>query len=251
VRVETLQGICLGQDAEVVESNSYPKNRKEIYMKYTFGKIGLGLAGTVAAVGLLSVGVHRVSAEIVISLASTSPNPSPLGPNDYKWSYNLTFDGTVNSGDSFIMTGFSGADWLSGPENSVDLDSGSWSFTQVTSQTIPIYKGTTITGSLQNNIQGLEVTYNGTSPITVSSTPVTTTLTLTDQLSSQNIDTYWWKLSDENTSGGNSGDGNAIMPASVNITGQPLPLPAAFWPGLMTLGGMAVVGGLRLRRRAL
>lgn len=29
------------------------------------------------------------------------------------------------------------------------------------------------------------------------------------------------------------------------------PLPAAFWPGLMTLGGMAVVGGLRLRRRAL
>jgi|GEM_PF-5319044 len=26
-------------------------------------------------------------------------------------------------------------------------------------------------------------------------------------------------------------------------------LPAAFWPGLLTLGGMAVVGGLRLRRR--
>ena len=28
-------------------------------------------------------------------------------------------------------------------------------------------------------------------------------------------------------------------------------LPTAFWPGLLTLGGMAVVGGLRLRRRAL
>ena len=31
--------------------------------------------------------------------------------------------------------------------------------------------------------------------------------------------------------------------------GPALPLPAAFWPGLLTIGGMAVVGGLRMRRR--
>ena len=38
-----------------------------------------------------------------------------------------------------------------------------------------------------------------------------------------------------------------------DIAGTPLgsavPLPAALWPGLLTLTGMAVVGGLKYRRR--
>jgi hypothetical protein len=47
-------------------------------------------------------------------------------------------------------------------------------------------------------------------------------------------------------------DGN---PANVDVPDvggtplAPLSLPAAFWPGLLTLASMAVVGGLRLRRR--
>ncbi len=222
-------------------------------MRTTYGKIGFGLTAAVAAVGLVSVGVQTASAEIVISLTSASPNPALVGPNVYKWSYNLSFDGTVNEGDSFIMTGFSSTDWSSGTGNAVGLNSSDWSFTEVSGQTIPGYSGGTLTTiPVATNVQGLQVKYLGTSPIVGGSgtNPLTTTLTLTDQLGSQNNDNYWWSLSKENSSGGNSGDGNALMPASVGPTGQPLPLPAAFWPGLMTLGGMAVVGGLRLRRRS-
>ncbi len=49
------------------------------------------------------------------------------------------------------------------------------------------------------------------------------------------------------TSTGTGGTRTIGNPQQVDVPS--LPLPAAFWPGLMTLGGMAVIGGLRLRRR--
>ena len=49
------------------------------------------------------------------------------------------------------------------------------------------------------------------------------------------------------TTTGTGGSRTAGNPQQVDV--PVAPLPAAFWPGLLTLGGMAVVGGLRLRRR--
>ena len=218
-------------------------------MKKTIGKIGLGLAGAVAAVGILSAGVQTSSAEIALVLdPSLATNPDPIAPNNYEWAYTLSFQGTVNNGDYFIMTGFQASDFISG---AIAINSTDWSFSSVTNASIPIWSGTTNSGVAESGIQGIMVSYTGTTALTGGSTtsPLNTTLTMYDKLGSQNTDKYWWSLSNENTSGGNSGSGNVSMPDAVNITGQPLPLPAAFWPGLLTLGGMAVVGGLRMRRR--
>ena len=60
-----------------------------------------------------------------------------------------------------------------------------------------------------------------------------------------NFNSYLNVGTSSNGTGGSSTIGNQQQ-----VEVPSLPLPAAFWPGLMTLGGVAVIGGLRLRRRS-
>ena len=48
---------------------------------------------------------------------------------------------------------------------------------------------------------------------------------------------------------GSQGTQPPVIKVNTGVEVPSLPLPAAFWPGLMTLGSVAVIGGLRLRRR--
>ena len=231
-------------------------------MKSTLGKLGMGFAGAVAFAGLMCAGVQTAQAQLQVTL-STGTNPIETALGVYKWVYNVNFYGdvtnptttnSVTNTDYILMTGFSSADWLSNQSNSMTISgvsSSDWSFNEVTGVGNPVYSGLNVINYSPTNIQGLEISFNGYSNGDSSHIVSGTvgTLTLYDSLNSNNIDTYYFNMHQDTSSTGYAGNSSTIMPASVSITGQPLPLPAAFWPGLLTIGGMAVVGGLRLRRR--
>ena len=67
-------------------------------MKKTIGKIGLGLAGAVAAVGFLAMSPAPVSAQIVLS--GSSPVVSGTSPN-------YLYDYTVDLADGATLSNFS------------------------------------------------------------------------------------------------------------------------------------------------
>lgn len=231
-------------------------------MKYTFGKIGLGLAGAVAAVGLMSAGVQTAQAEFtllippspVITVDSASTQSNML----YDWTYSLTLGGATDASSGsyfeFALSSTSGyvgyrfnlvnpSDWTLSPNDAgfygkdvyggpvLTAGSSLGSFTIVTTDG---FHGTYATPT------SFTVTSRGGDPATYQVNPVTDG-TGTDFASLINPGT---STADFNTQGAVVPDINGDVPES------PLTLPAAFWPGLMTLGGMAVVGGLRLRRRA-
>ena len=54
---------------------------------------------------------------------------------------------------------------------------------------------------------------------------------------------------DSTINNGGAGTQPPVINVNTGVEVPSLPLPAAFWPGLLTIGGMAVVGGLRMRRR--
>ncbi len=232
-------------------------------MKYTFGKIGLGVAGAVAAMGLMSAGVQTAQAEFtllippspVITVDSASTSSNML----YDWTYSLTLGGASNasSGSYFEFalssnsgyegyksnlvnpsdwtltssdTGFYGKDVYGGPALSAGSSLGS--FTIVTTDG---FRGTYTTPT------SFTVSSTGGDPSSYKVNPVT-----------DGSGTDFASLINPGTSTADYSTQGVVVPdISGNIPESPLPLPTAFWPGLFTLGGMAVVGGLRLRRRAL
>ena len=215
--------------------------------------LAAAVAGGVGLVG----GSGAADAQLIVSLESGT-NPTVVSAGVYDWTYNVTFYGNVNdptgtNSDYILMTGFSSADWLSGTQNAVTISgvsSTDWSFSQVTGVGNPVYSGLTVTSASPTNIQGLEITFNGYKSGDASIVSGTTgTINILDSLNSDNTDTYYFNLHQDTSTTGYAGNSSTIMPASVNITGQPLPVPAALWPGLGTLAVMALVGGLRLRKR--
>lgn len=216
--------------------------------------LAAAVAGGVGLVG----GSGTADAQLIVALASgTNPKPTNVA-GVYDWTYNVTFYGNVTpptgtNSDYILMTGFSSADWLSGTQNAVTISgvsSTDWSFSQVTGVGNPVYNGLNVTSASPTNIQGLEITFNGYKSGDASIVSGTTgTISILDSLNSNNVDTYYFNLHQDTPTTGYAGNSSTIMPASVNITGQPLPVPAALWPGLGTLAVMALVGGLRLRKR--
>ncbi len=219
-------------------------------MNYKLGKIGIGLAGAVAAVALISGGVQNANAELIVTYTGATHPVESTG-----WNYGYTLStGSVSGGyaaidqnDYFVLVGFDGY---------VSTNIGSdWTVSQINSSSTGLpsslsYSGNKIFTSLGNSVAGaglipntndLLFTYSAPSGTIFSPLSFDVVSTVGTTLPSTELGNY----THDSTVSSNS----IIVPGTSSTPAGPLPLPAAFWPGLMTLGGMAVVGGLRLRRR--
>jgi hypothetical protein len=216
-----------------------------------YGKLGLGLAGAIATVGLMSAGVQMVDAQIVMTPPGTNFYPGSNNPyissaetGDDTWAYVIGLENPSASGSStnvyllgsgtyqgnFTIGGFSG--YISGSAV-IPTD---WSVGYSSNVLTLTYSGPTITATPGETV-ALGTFYfsslYGPSTIgTFSSSAATATESSPSELSPDTNFTHTQVP-------------NASTPAA------PLPLPPEFWPSVLTLAGMAAVGGLRLRNRAL
>ncbi len=248
-------------------------------MNTSMGKLGFGLAAAVAAVGVVSVGVRTTQAEISLTNNGVPVNPTiaQVGgtgayANDYIWTYTLTVDtgSGVSAGDQLAFVDFLGYDANAQASliGSAGLGTGAtvgdWALTtanEIVGNNLA-FTNNAVTGLQDTNPSGLAydspnipdliLTYTGTTGVGVagpSGVALGTFSFVTSVGSYSSQGHLGYSIS--------TATGSPVKYTSGQINGNDLidtpavPLPAAFWPGLMTLGGMAVVGGLRLRRRAL
>ena len=219
-------------------------------MKNTFGKLGIGLAGAVACAGLLSAGVQTANAQIV--LTSVSPVITEPTFGNYLYTYTIQFGDTGNimSSGAYVQLGIIPGALGGNPtipsinvsNGGVSAD-GSFASPVVTSSgayTFYKWSFTSNTNYTSNNTDGL----------------VIGTITLTSNTNNEIIPTLQQKDGNFQSDlpadavGGFVGT-NTPIPDINGTPLAPLSLPVAVWPGLLTLVGMAVIGGLRLRRRVI
>ncbi|MGC8541905.1 MAG: hypothetical protein ACP5QA_14940 [Phycisphaerae bacterium] len=229
-------------------------------MKNTFGKIGLGLSGAVAAVGLMSAGVQTAQAEFTLLIP-----PSPVitvggivnNQQTYDWTYELTLGGaSAASSGSYFEFALSANSGYVGYSSSL-VNPGDWTLTQnqtgfygkdVYSGTA-LAAGTTIGTFTIITTDGFLGTYTTPTSFTVTSTGGNPATYAVNAVSDGSGTDFASLINPGSSSADFSTQGVVVPDTNGNVPESPLPLPAAFWPGLLTLGGMAVVGGLRLRRR--
>ena len=216
-------------------------------MKYTSGKIGLGLAGAVAAVGLMSAGVPPANAQIVLTQTSPVETLGAVVGNTQTYDFTYYMDvGAANQAETlgsgaYVTLTLAGAlsDLALLPTLTVTNPSNSVSFS------VPS----------DVNLDGLTYTwtYSGSnlSLNSVESLGYITVVSSTPNALLPNVHVPPGNFQSQIATNSYYVNEQVAVPNSAGTPLAPLPLPAAFWPGLMTLGGMAVVGGLRLRRRAL
>ena len=237
-------------------------------MKAMYGKLGFGLAAAVAAVGLMSAGVQTAQAQLELSspVITVDANSSVNNPI-YDWTYTLNLTPSVASdgvnsefglalaSDNMLTSsGASGSDYTFTPTSgtwTTSFNDGDFYGTdKVTSGTVnggvvgTLVLTTTTLNATPVGVYGFIATGSSGSPTGISAVLSNSNSQATD-------------FASYNTETGGTGTSPNVFGESVytpSLSGafvlSPLPLPAAFWPGLMTLGGMAVVGGLRLRRRS-
>lgn len=241
-------------------------------MKNTFGKIGLGLAGAVAAVGLMSAGVQTAQAELVLVPAGSIVYPGNNNPY-------VTYDGIINghAEDTYTYdlgleapngaTTSGGQAVLLTSESTGGYTQGTFTIAGFTGYDASAQAGLAAFGTGGAAGQSWSSTYSSTSSAltlvytgsNISANAASGTIFLGEfQFNSvygpSVVGTY--SSNATQTTNGTVTNNDPIGPVSVQVpnistVAAPLPLPAAFWPGLLTLGGMAVVGGLGLRRRTL
>ncbi len=222
-------------------------------MKNSFGKIGLGLATAVACAALISAAGQTAQAQIVLTSAS------PVGTNGtvagtYNFTYYLTFgapgttllgSGTNQAFVSLALDGFA-SDVYSTPTLTLTNSGILGSFGS---------SGNTTTdgGTYAWNYTGSTYTSLGTEAI-----GYITVVTGTDNALTPLALNYTTQAATNVTAASPAGQTDLTQKqvAVPDIGGTPLagssvPLPAALWPGLLTLTGMAVVGGLKYRRRTI
>lgn len=243
-------------------------------MKSTLGKLGMGVAGAVAFAGLMSAGIQTAQAQLELLPAPpggsgvSNPTVSQISGGayngDYSYSYyvgvqwsgsssynlqlsnnatnpnffSLEFNDYVSSsGYKYAATSFASNAFLPSATNNVNTQ-GDW------------------TESYVNGV--ITLTFTGSTPITVTPTSSGPSGTYASVamlgeftfISSINPSSLPEKLFNSNINEVNgSGNFYTNVGYTTSAIGPALPLPAAFWPGLLTIGGMAVVGGLRMRRR--
>lgn len=245
-------------------------------MKSTLGKLGMGLAGAVAFAGLMSAGLQRADAEISLPNNFVPDNPiiklvggSGAYASDYKWTYTLTVDvgSGVQSGDQLAFIDFAGynaaAENALGGTNFLGVGAtlGDWSLATtndvLTDPSVPLadvmgLQDTNPSHAAYDNpnILDLVLTYNGSTGVGEASSGSVAlgTFTFISSIGSYTRSGHLgYNIS--------SASGSPVVYTSGHVNGNDtldtpaVPLPAAFWPGLLTIGGMAVVGGLRMRRR--
>ena len=212
-------------------------------MKNTFGKIGLGLAGAVAAVGFLAMSPAPVSAQIVLS--GSSPVVSGTSPN-YLYDYTVDLaDGATLSNSSTTQSIFS-ISWLAssdvtGVTYTGDLNNSAlWSVTSSTNAVSGFGLSAKYIGTASNPTSG---------PAPSSGVTLIGDFILTSSTYKESVTNTWSSATPGTVGYPDTNSNPTLIPDTAGTITAPLPLPAAFWPGLLTLGGMAVVGGLRMRRR--
>lgn len=219
-------------------------------MKKTLGTLGFGLAGAVAAVGLMSAGVPPANAQIVLTTNSPAETVGSVS-GTYDFTYYLQF------GDSDTVLTSSGAypASVSLTLNGTDSEVSSTPTLTVTDSGILSAGGSFVGVSGNSTADGATYiwNYNGgsyTSGVRGEVIGYITVVSNTPKASAPSVKPNYSSTAEN---GGNSlGDysqNSSYVPDDNGTPLAPLPLPAAFWPGLLTLASMAVVGGLRLRRR--
>ena len=239
-------------------------------MKNTYGKIGLGLAGAIAAVGLMSAGVQTANAQLELSAPVVTNDANTAGV--YDWTYTVSLqpsNETLSNGSYFDLSMASDSQLVKNSSgnyySSNFLGTSGWSAMTFNSQNYgeALYN--------PNPAAGLAVTGTTIGTFTIYSSTDHATVVGSNYFSEKFSGSAPSGIQQNSTTSSNSGPDFASLtyetPASGSVNPayysasayipsfggstvlSPLPLPAAFWPGLLTLGGMAVVGGLRLRRR--
>ncbi len=221
-------------------------------MKTTYKKLGMALAAAVACAEFISASAPTAQAQIVLTAASpVGTTGSAAGTYDY--TYYVTF-GT--SGTTLLGAGSTNQAFVS-------LDLGGTSANLVSTPTFTISNSgiagsfgtaadtTTDGGTYQWMYTGGTYVSSGTEAlgyITVVSSDAGTVNSPTLNYMSQAAD---------NVTITNPNGQTDLVQKQVNVpsdaipAGPAAPLPAAFWPALLTLAGMAVVGGLKFRRNTL
>lgn len=220
-------------------------------MKNTFTRISLGLTASLACAGLISASGPTAQAQIVLTSAS------PVGTNGtvagtHVFTYYMTFgavgttllgSGTNQAFISLALDGFA-SEVYSTPTLTLTNSGILGSFGSPGNMT-------TDGGTYAWNYTGSTYTSTGTEAIgyitVVSSTP--------DALTPASLN-YTTQSATNVTTSSPAGQTDLTQKqvqvpdiGGTPLAGSPVPLPAAFWPALLTLAGMTVVGGLKLRRR--
>ncbi len=215
--------------------------------------LSCALLGTAFA-GAMVIGASNINAQIILTppvgVANGNPVIAPNGSN-FNWTYSISLgaDTSVASGDSFAIVDFGG--FIGTP-----VLTGSLATDFTVSQTYAY-----LAGGLQDTsplaygyndptVADVVLTYSGP---TISNTNISSitslgTLTLTTTAS---IPTSAWISSvSEYYPAGNAEQYSATADVpNVPLPAGPLPLPAAFWPGLGTLAAIAMAGGVKLRKK--
>jgi hypothetical protein len=218
-------------------------------MKNSFGKIGLGLATAVACAALISAVGQTAQAEIVLTSASpVATNGTVAGTYDF--TYYLTFGA---AGTTLLGSGTNQA------FVSLALNGSSSDLTVVPTLTLTnsgiagnfgsSRDTTTDGGTYVWNYTGSSYTSAGTEAIGY----ITLVTTTPNAVVGPGLN-YTTQAATNVTASSPDGQTDLTqkqvkVPGAGGIPLSAAPLPVAVWPALLTLTGMAVVGGLKYRRR--
>ncbi len=223
-------------------------------MNRTYAKLGMALAAAVACAGFISASGPAAQAEIVLTSASpVGTAGSAAGTYDY--TYYLTF-GT--SGSTLLGSGLNQA--------FVSLNLGGTAAALTATPTFTM-TNTGITGSFgspaDTSMDGgtYKFMYTGSKYVSSGTEAIGYITVMSTDSSTFNSPTlnFMSQAATNVTITNPNGQTDLVqkqvnIPASAAPAGGPpsaAPLPAALWPTLLTLAGMAVVGGLRFRRTTL
>lgn len=209
---------------------------------------------TMALAGVMGWTVSNAGAQIVLTppVGSTQSPPNPsiasLGSGMYGWTYSISLgpDTSVSNGDSVAIVDFGG--YIGTPTLTVSLSSN---FT--VSQT-----GAYLAGGLQDtnplaygynnpSVSDVVLTYTGSGLQNTNSLSDTLLGTITLVTDTNTVKTEWVSSKSAYYPSGSPDEYSAA--ADVPAAPLPVPLPAAFWPGLGTMAAMALAGGLKLRKK--
>ncbi len=265
-------------------------------MKRMYGKLGLGLAGAIATVGLMSAGVQTAQAQLELQILTPTVTQDSNNSGLYTWTYFLqltdgsgtgynvelandqpvTISGTTSVlTTSFTISNFAGYDAVSGLEpygyNSAAPTSGNitvqtntvgdWSVAVADGVISATYTGSNAFQSSESpNYTGTDTAYIANTTNKLFEATPGYTLVLGefqfDSIYNSAIAGNYVSLNQPLVANTGNNPGNpstATFSEGANQTTlvPVAPLPPAFWPSVLTLAGMAAVGGLRLRNRAL
>ena len=219
-------------------------------MKNTFTQIGLALAATIACAGLISASGQTAQAEIVLTSASpVATNGTVAGTYDF--TYYLTFGA---AGTTLLGSGTNQA-FVSLQLNGSSSDLSSVPTLTLTNSGV----GGTFGAAADTTMDGgtYKWTYTGSS-YDSSGTEALGYITLVTTTPNAVVGpglNYTTQAADNVTSTSPAGQTDLTqkqvkVPGAGGVPLSAAPLPVAVWPALLTLVGMAVVGGLKFRRKA-